>query len=135
MEQSCVCVRACVCVSVCVPLCDERTCACMFVCSNVSKRESRRARRERGREEQCANPYSLWRIQGHPFMFCQPSVNQFPIKVVLNSAVIPISSSRFPLTVSEVLKQFPCLFSDLLQCVQHALPGQTHPVKSSNNAG
>lgn len=82
-----------------------------------------------------ANPYLLWRIQGHPFMFCQPSVNHCPIKVVLNSAVIPISSSRFRFTVSEVLRHFPCLSSDLLQCVQHVFPVQTHPVKLSNNTG
>lgn len=74
------------------------------------RRESRKGRREM----LCANPYSLWRIQGHPFMFCQPAVNQFPIKVVLNSAVIPISSSRSRLAVSGALKQFPCLPSDLL---------------------
>lgn len=55
----------------------------------------KQGRRERDGEMLCANPYSRWRIQGHPFMFCQPSVNQFPIKVVLNSAVIPISLSRF----------------------------------------
>lgn len=63
-----------------------------------------------GGEIMCANPYLLWRIQGHPFMFCQPSVNHFPIKGVLNSAVIPISSSCSHLTVSEVLKHLRCLF-------------------------
>ncbi len=123
----CVCFRGVICVHVCV-------CVCVFERQWEWKGESRRGRREgeRGREGEmlCANPYSLWRIQGHPFMFCQPSVNQFPIKVVLNSAVIPISSSRFRLTVSE---HFPCLPSDLLQCVRHVLPGQTRSVKLSNN--
>lgn len=88
-------------------------CACLYVCVYLRDRE--REEKARDREMLCANPYSLWRIQGHPFMFCQPSVIQFPIKVVLNSAVIPISSSRFHFTVSEALKQFSCLLSDLLQ--------------------
>lgn len=91
----------------------------LLLCLRVLERqcewrgESRESRKGR-REMLCANPYSLWRIQGHPFMFCQPAVNQFPIKVVLNSAVIPISSSRSRLAVSGALKQFPCLLSDLL---------------------
>lgn len=113
---------------------------CVYL-TDMRVERGKQGRRERDGEMLCANPYSRWRIQGHSFMFCQPSVNQFPIKVVLNSAVIPISLLRFcfttttapPLTVSEVLKHFPCLLSDLLQCVQHALPGQTRAVKFFNN--
>lgn len=89
--------------------------ACCGVCICVCVRDSGREEKVRDRGMPCANPYSLWRIQGHPFMFCQPSVNQFPIKVMPNSAVIPISSSRFHYTVSEALKQFSLLLSDLLQ--------------------
>lgn len=101
-------------LSVCVCMCSyQRVCLCarVLVCLRAREREERM----RDGEMLCANPYSLWRIQGHPFMFCQPSVNQFPIKVVLNSAVIPISSSRFHFTVSEALEQFSCLLSDLLR--------------------
>lgn len=83
-------------------------CACVL-CACVCLKKSGGGRREG--EMLCANPYSLWRIQGHSFMFCQPSVNQFPIKVVLNSAVIPMSSSRFRFTVPEALKHFPCVLS------------------------
>lgn len=69
---------------------------CVFLCL-----------KEGGKEKaggDSANPYTLWRIQGHSFMFCQPPVKQFPIKALLNSAVIPITASQVHLTVSRVLK-------------------------------
>lgn len=87
----------CIPVSVCVCAMDGCVCVRARACVWESGRE-------KAGEGESANPYSLWRIQGHSFMFCQPSVNQFPIKVVLNSAVIPIPSSRFRLTVSGVFR-------------------------------
>lgn len=77
-----------------------------------------------------ANPYFL--SQGHSFMFCQPTVNQFAIKALPNSALIPTSSSCFPLTLSEVLVLLPHLLSDLLRSFQHVMPDQTQPVKITN---
>lgn len=126
----------CVDTHVCVSPCS--VCSYQSVCLRESRRGRRKRECVREREMLCANPYLLWRIQGHSFMFCQPSVNQFPIKAALNSAAIPIPSPRFRLTVSEVLKHFPPhpptrLTSDLLQCVQHVLPGQSRPVKLSND--
>lgn len=91
--------------------------------------DGERGRGERDGEVLCANPYWLWRIQGHPFMFCQPSVNHFPIKALLNSAVIPISSSRFHLTVLEALKHFFLVFS-----AATCLTGQSCPVKLSDSS-
>lgn len=61
--------------------------------------------------EEGANLYKLWRIQGHPFMCCQPAVKHFPIKAVLNSAVIPIPASQFGSTTLGVFEHHP--FSSL----------------------
>lgn len=72
---------------------------CVYL-TDMRVERGKQGRRERDGEMLCANPYSRWRIQGHSFMFCQPSVNQFPIKVVLNSAVIPISLFRFCFTTT-----------------------------------
>lgn len=49
--------------------------------STLAERE-REKERESGRERD---------TQGHSFMFCQASLNQFPIKVMLNSELIPAS--------------------------------------------
>lgn len=106
-------------------------CVLLCVCAHVCLMEGWR---ENAGEGESANPYSLWRIQGHSFMFCQPSVNQFPIKVLLNSAVIPIPVSRFSphcfSCVLSILLVFPlicCSVSNMsCQC-------QSGPVRLSND--
>lgn len=114
----------CMCVSLWCGFLSE----CVFVCTHVCLMEGWT---ENAGEGEIANPYSLRRIQGHSFMFCQPSVNQFPIKVLLNSAVIPIPASRLFASLFQLRFKHPPMFpSDLLQCVQHVLPVPIRPCQA-----
>lgn len=105
--------HVCVCVLIaCLPMLCVHTRLCFFVCSREVGGEKAGGER--------ANLYKLWRIQGHPFMFCQPAVKQFPIKVVLNSSVIPIPASQFPPSTLGVFQHHP--FSPLH--VHHISPAE-----------
>lgn len=117
-SYQCAFVWCCVCASVCV---------CAHVCLMEGWREN-------AGEGESANPYSLWRIQGHSFMFCQPSVDQFPIKVLLNSAVIPIPVSRFLPHCFSCVLSIPLVFPLICCSVSNmSCQCQSGPVRLSND--
>lgn len=120
---------------VCVSPCDAGSYQSVFLCvhTHVCLMEGWT---ENAGEGAIANPYSLWRIQGHSFMFCQPSVNQFPIKVLLNSAVIPIPASRLFASLFQLrFKQPPLPCSPLICCSvsNMSCQCQSGPVRLSND--
>lgn len=110
-----------------LPHTEERVCVCaVHPCSHQIGCVG-------GRETPCANLHPLWRIQGHAFMFRQPLVNQFPIKVVLDSAATPVPAPCFsPRCFRDVKAFFPLICCDVsdVSCL-----AQPWPVRLSDDAG